>query len=238
MGVFYAVGVGAGGGSSMTLEAAGILSSCASVFYPVVAGAHSAFDSVREAVDVGGKNCVALEFSMSRDVKKAEAEYALHARKVASALKEGDAAFVTVGDVSIYSTAAKMAGLVKELGFSVRFVAGVPSFCAAAASLALPLAAGDGEIRIVPGDAAFRSGRLGEILGSPGTKVFMKSPRHLREIIAEIRRRGLSESAYLVQDAGGAGERVFRGEEIERLGEGEYVGAYMSVVVVRGEKIV
>lgn len=235
-GTFYAVSTGPAGADFITLGAVRVLGRCPTIFYPVTGsgeGKHIAFDCVCEAVDVSGKECVGVRFSMSGDKARTDAEYGAFASRAAEYLEKGDVAFVSIGDVSIYSTAARIAKIVGQMGFRVEFVAGVPSFCAAACSCALDMAPGLGdEIRIIPGDACYRSGALGDVLSSPGTKIFMKSPRHLGEIVSEVVSRGLSGSAHLVQGAGGADERIVTGDVLAEAGADVFGNAYMSVLVV------
>lgn len=50
-----------------------------------------------------------------------------------------DVGFLTLGDPSIYSTAMYIHRILKEAGYRTGMIAGVPSFCAAAARLDIAL---------------------------------------------------------------------------------------------------
>ncbi|WP_411655745.1 SAM-dependent methyltransferase [Anaeromassilibacillus sp. SJQ-1] len=63
---------------------------------------------------------------------------------VAEELKKNqDIALLTLGDPSIYSTCMYIQNQIRAMGFSYQMVAGVPSFCAAAASLGESLTEAD-----------------------------------------------------------------------------------------------
>jgi precorrin-2 C(20)-methyltransferase len=233
---FYAVSTGPSGPDFITLGAVRAVSRARAVFYPVTGSgggeSHIAFDCVREAVDLSGKKCVPVRFSMTRDGKRTELEYEGLSRMVASELAFGDVAFVSIGDVSVYSTAARISSLVASLGFECVFVPGVASFSAAACACTMDLASAGREIRIVPGDASFESGALQSFIADADAKVIMKSPRHLSKIVALVVSSGLSSRAALVQKAGGEGQRIFSGDELSRL-PSPLEDSYMSVLLIK-----
>ena len=155
----YAVSTGPSGSKYLTQEAIAVITSCNTIFYPVTPGGtnpHIAFDCIKQAVDVSRKQCVGVTFSMSRNEKTTEQEYETVVNQVSQALTHGDVAFIAIGDISIYSTAARVADIMQSKGMNTQFVSGVPSFCVAAGSLKLDLAQTDEEIRIIPGDAYFK----------------------------------------------------------------------------------
>ena len=93
----------------------------------------------------------------------------------------------------------------EEAGFSVEYVSGVPSFCAAAARLCIPLAERDEPLHIIP---AFHTG---EGLNLPGNCVLMKSGRRIGEVKEALLRSGRKVSA--VENCTMKDERVFRRAE-------------------------
>lgn len=233
---FYAVSTGPAGADFMTVGAVRVLSGCGAVFYPVTSSggveSHIAFDCVRDAVDLSGKKCVPVRFSMTRDEERTGREYEEISRMVASELSRCDVAFVSIGDVSVYSTAARLSSLVSSLGFECVFVPGVTSFSAAASACSMDLASAGREIRIVPGDESFESGRLQSFIADDDAKVIMKSPRHLSKIVELVVSSGLSKRACLVQRAGGEGQRIFSGDELSSI-PSPLGDSYMSVLLIR-----
>ena len=80
---------------------------------------------------------------------------------------------------------------------------GVPSFCAAAARLNLPLAEWDEPIHIIP--AVHRTDSK---LDLPGTYVLMKSASHMAEIKKLLAESGRDVSA--VENCGMESEKIYR----------------------------
>ena len=233
MNTFFAVSTGPARSDYLTLGAVKALNRCGTIFYPVTGGEkHVAFDCVREAVDVSRKNCIGMKFSMTTDEKKTSGEYDDFCAQVEKALVKGDVAMVAIGDVSVYSTAARIGKMLRKKGVPVSFVSGVTSFCAAAGEFALDLAEADEGIRIVPGDAFFSAGKIDSVLDDAGAKIFMKSPRHLKEIIDIALKKKPTDKLYLVQGAGYENKRLFSGRDLDNLPAEVFDKAYMSVLIV------
>ncbi len=232
----YAVSTGPSGSKYLTQEAIAVITSCNTIFYPVTPGGtnpHIAFDCIKQAVDVSRKQCVGVTFSMSRNEKTTEKEYESVVHQVSEALVHGDAAFIAIGDISIYSTAARVADIMQSKGMNTQFVSGVPSFCVAAGSLKLDLAQTDEEIRIIPGDAYFKNGKLDSVLEGEGTKIIMKSARHLKDILHAIAQKDMLHHASLVHNAGYENEKVFQGKALLSIPEDLFSRAYMSIIIIQ-----
>lgn len=233
---FYAVSTGPAGSDYLTLKAVCVLKNCKTIFYPITGeNSHVAFDCISEVVDVSEKNCIGVRFSMSNDKEKTQKEYNDFYLQVKNELSKGSVAFIAIGDVSVYSTAARIAKMIEKSGYKIEFVAGVTSFCASACECKLDLAEQDEEIRIIPGDAYFKNGKLDEVLKSDGTKIFMKSPRHLKSIIEKIIELKIVEKTHLIQGVGYENQKIFSGKELLNLNDDVFEKAYMSVIIVKGE---
>jgi len=234
--IFYAVSTGPANSDYLTLKAVKILNQCKSIFYPITKSenkeTHIAFDCIKEVIDISNKNCIGVTFSMTNDKAKTQAEYDSFIEQVQEELQNGDVAFIAIGDVSIYSTAARFAKMIESNGYNIKFISGVTSFCASACECALDLAETDKEIRIIPGDAFVKSNKLDEVLKSSGTKIFMKSPRHLKSIIEKIIEFNLCESSYLIQGVGYESQKIFSKENLLNLDEEVFKKAYMSVLII------
>ena len=98
-------------------------------------------------------------------------------------------------------------------------VPGVPSFCASAAVLNIPLCENDQELHIIPGTYSPT-----EALAYPGVKVFMKN--NLPETLAAARERNLS--VRMVENCGTPDQHVYRS-----LGEMPENTGYYSLVIVK-----
>ncbi len=189
-GTLYGVSVGPGDPELMTLKAVRRLEKC-----PVIAAPQTRkragcwrWTSPRCAGDaLDGKTIVPLYFAMSRDPAALAASHEKAAAAVQQYLDAGqDVAMLNLGDVSVYATFGYLQEIFRGRGLCHRNGAGVPSFCAAAARLNVPLTGGmDTPLTIAPGDGRDR------VLAAPGTKVLMKSGRQLPETLAALAEAGL-----------------------------------------------
>ena len=177
-GTFYGVSVGPGDPELLTLQAVRLIRQCPVLAAPQTAsGQMLALDIARRALGdaLDGKTIVPLHFAMSRDPAVLAASHRQAARAVRPFLDAGqDVAMLNIGDVSIYATFGYLQEILQAEGYATAMAAGVPSFCAAAARLNVPLTGGmDTPLTIAPGGWADR------VLETPGTKVLMKTGRQL-----------------------------------------------------------
>lgn len=226
----YGVGVGPGDPELLTLAAVRCVRACPVVASPQTRdGAMVALDIVRAEVDLSDKQVVPLRFTMSPDAAVRSACHEKLAGELCSYLARGlDVALLNLGDVSIYATYQHVAPYVRSRGFRCRAVAGVPSFCAIAATLGENLTPGmDTPLHVFP--AAYADVRAACEL--EGTKVLMKAGKDFPETREQLRRAGALSRAALVQDCGLENERVV--PNLADAPEDELATSYFSTVVVR-----
>ena len=224
-GVFYGVSVGPGDPELLTLKAQRILRECDLIAAPQTRnGRHLALDIVSGILGAE-KPVLPLPFPMDEDkTRQADADAAA-ADAIALELEKGrTVAMVTLGDASIYSSCARVAGLLAGRGYRTGIVPGVASFCAAAAALGVSLTDGDKPVHILPGgveqDAA---------LSLPGTKVLLKSGRQLPKVLGTLARLGLLEKSMAVKNCGLPGED--RCPDLSRRAPGPDAGYFVTVIV-------
>ena len=112
-------------------------------------------------------------------------------------------AFLTLGDVTVYSTYGYVHKKLLDLGYESVLVNGVPSFCAAAAKLGISLGEKAESIHILPGSYPVKDG-----LKLSGTKILMKSGKKIADVKRELL---LTECpAWMVENCGMEGERLIR----------------------------
>ena len=234
--IFYAVSTGPGSADLLTLQAIKVLKECDAIFFPESERNTIALHSISQitGLDFSQKALIPCRFSMTLDKEKSAAEY----QKVASdCLKflreEKSVVMLSIGDVSLYSTAARTARLIKNQGFEVRFISGVNSFSAAAASSEIFLCDRDEKLTVIPGDAFFAKGKLESALEDEGTKVLMKMNRHLKEIISILEKLDMIQNATLIQKASLPDEKIFQGKEIAVMTEEDLKASYLSVMIVK-----
>lgn len=205
-GTLYGVSVGPGDPELLTLKAVKCIEHCAVIAAPQTPGGGMlALDIARGAVDMTHKTIVPLRFAMSRDktVMRAAHEAAVNALR--PYLDAGqDVAMLNLGDVSIYATFGHLQAVLQPQGYLTAMIAGVPSFCAAAARLNMPLTGGmDMPLTVAPGK------EVQSVLDTPGAKVLMKSGRQLPAVLEQLAQRGLLAQSAMVCNCGLPNEQVY-----------------------------
>ena len=234
-GKFYAVSTGAGSTELLTLKAIRILRGCEIIFYPESGKNTIALDSIFHdtGIDFHQKTLVPCHFSMSGNPEKTILEYEHIASKCEEYMNIGkDVAMLSIGDVTLYSTAARTASLIKKHGFDIEFSAGVNSFSQAACSASLSLCETDEKLTVIPGDSYYTNGKIKAALTDEGTKILMKMGRHLKEIISILDELDLIQNATLVQKASLPEEKIFFGKELLHMSEKDFESAYLSIIIL------
>lgn len=223
-GIIYGIGVGPGDPELMTLKAVKRIREL-----KVIAIPHKnkeqcmAYQIARQAVpEIEEKECLYLHMPMTKDENVLKESHELAARKVREHLDKGeDVGFITLGDVSIYSTFTYLWERLLKEGYSTRLESGIPSFCAVAARVGIPLVSGSEELHIIPA-----SYQIKDALELSGVKVLMKAGRQMRAVKEELKKCGAS--AIMVENCGMPDERIYGS-----LAEIPEDAGYYSLVIVR-----
>ena len=228
IGTFYGVSVGPGDPELMTLQAVRRLENCPVIAAPQTPkGGMLALDIARSALGeaLDGKTIIPLHFAMSRDPAVLAASHKAAVQAVRPYLDAGqDIAMMNLGDVSIYATFGYLQRLLEAEGYPTAMAAGVPSFCAAAARLNVPLTGGmDTPLTIAPG------GWTDRVLEMPGTKVLMKAGRQLPVLLDTLQQADKLKKSALVCNCGLPDERVYPDLSLER--PQEQAGYFATVLV-------
>lgn len=223
-GVLYGVGVGPGDPELLTVKAVRLLRTADVIAAPDSGGeSRTALNIVRDYV--ADKPVLLCPTPMTRDRETLDRVWEDNAARVCALLEQGKrVAFVTLGDPTVYSTYFYLHRRVLARGFRAEIVPGVPSFCAAAAKLGVPLCEGDERLLVVPAS----HGDWNESLDVDANKALMKAGRQLEPLRETLRQRGELENASLVVNCGLPGERVW-----PSFAQAEGEVGYFSLVLLR-----
>ena len=201
-GTLYGVGVGPGDPTFMTLQAKQTIETVDKVFIPVtkLGEKSKAFEIVKQVVDVPSENVVEVVFAMKRSKEEQKIGWEEAAKQICLALDKGEhVALVTIGDVSIYSTAFYVCEIVKQRGYEAKMVTGIPSFCAGASLAGISLVEGSESLLVIPSLKGME--QIEQMLPFCDTLVIMKAGKYMEEIECLIEKES-NMSAYVLSNIG------------------------------------
>ena len=225
-GILYGIGVGPGEPDLMTIKAAKTIRACDVIAVPGVDFRESvayniALGAVEELKD---KKVVGMPMPMTKDRQVLDENYRQTACQIEQWLDEGkQVGFLTLGDVTIYSTYLYVHRMVTEDGYHTEIINGIPSFCAAASRLNTGLVERSEELHVIPA-----SYQVEEALKLSGTKIFMKAGRQIARVKEQLRMA--RADVVMVENCGMDGEKVYRG--VEEMNEN---AGYYSLMIVRSQ---
>lgn len=219
---FYAVGLGPGRKGLITYRAVEVLQTSDVVFVPDSGSAEQvAFDIVKEFV--AEDKIVKKNMPMCRDLSVLDKQHDLVAEEAAVFLRKNKSvAFANLGDPTIYGSVMYIHKRIKAMGGQTEIIPGVPSFCAAAASLDSSLCERGEPLHIIP--ASY--GNLDEALRLDGCKVLMKAGHSYQAALDQIKKLG--REAQTVARASMQGEEIYDSLEKARNASG-----YFTLIFVR-----
>lgn len=225
-GILYGTGVGPGDPELLTLKAARLIRENEVIALPGAnARETAAYQIAVQAVpELAEKTLLSLDMPMTHDRAWREHCHDLAADAVEEYLKKGEnVIFLTLGDPAVYSTYLYIEKRIAARGYQTEMVSGIPSFCAAAARLGIPLSEWNEPIHVIPAVH-----RLDQELDQPGTYVLMKSGKKMDQVKEMLRRSG--RDVVMVENCGMPGEKVYRSvEEIP-----DSAGYYSLIIAKEG----
>lgn len=227
-GVLYGVGVGPGDPELMTLKAVKTIENCELIGIPAKdRDSCTAWQIALQAVpSMADKPVIAVPVPMTTDAGRLDAAYKEGCDRLSVQLAEGKSiAFLNLGDPAVYGSYMEIHKRILEAGFAARVISGVPSFCAVAAALDLPLGDRREMIHILPGCYG-----IGDMEKLTGTKILMKSGRRVgavKEALCAMEESGRGK-AYAVSNCGMKDERICK-----EIGELPEDAGYFTTIVVK-----
>ncbi len=220
-GLLYVIGVGPGDPGLLTIKAADILRQV-----NVIAGAKKgdgeglAFQIAEKAVpDIASKEKLLLKIPMTKDSVALHEAHEKAAHLIESYIKrDKTVALLTLGDPVLYSTSSYIWDRIKDKGYKIEIISGVPALCAAAARITTALATGNETISIsTPENTDF---------AHQETSIILKAGDKLGELKQKVKEAG--KEAWLIENCGMPDEKVYAG--IENIPD---KAGYMSLLIVK-----
>lgn len=230
-GKLSAIGLGPGDPDLLTVKAVNILKVADAVIVPKarIKAESVARDIVSRALG-GDLPFVEMVFPMSRDKNELKSHWDKAAEQVLKLLNKGkNVAFVTLGDVSLYSTFSYMEQSLKTLDPSVRaeLVPGISSIQLAAVKFDTPLALGDESFGVYPLPPAMTD--LDKALDAHDNIVIMKIGKRLGELKEYLESRGLLKQSAFIRRAGFPDEYLCK--DLVSMENDE--SGYLSILMVK-----
>lgn len=247
-GKLYVVGIGPGDPGLLTLKAAAILEEVPVLLVPKgrEEGTSLALSIIDGVVRLQGKKIVELHFPMmktkrdqcaavvdqdhsNKDLSTLNEKWNTAAETILETLRGGqDAAFITIGDPSIYSTYfyihERLLDKIPDL--VIEIIPGISSINASAAQAGMSLGLGNERIAILPANYL---GSLEETLEKFDTVLLMKVNKVFDTVRDMLITRGLAETAVYTALVGMSDQRIIR--DIRQVKEEDL--NYFSLVIVR-----
>ena len=221
-GTAYGVGVGPGDPELITVKAIRLIRENEVIAVPGRDAKESAAYkiAVQAVPELRDKKLLPVPMPMVKDRGQLEEAHREGAALIKHYLDNGEnVVYLTLGDPTIYCSFSHLQHILEAEGYPVVLVSGVPSFCAAAARLNLPLAEWDEPLYVIPS-----AHNTETALDQPGTYVLMKSAGHMKEVKEMLTSSKRDASAVL--NCGMEGEQVCR--RIEKIPDD--VG-YFSLII-------
>lgn len=205
--IAYGVGVGPGDPELMTLKAVRLIRENEVIAVPGKNPKESvAYQiAVQNVPELGDKELVPMDTPMTRDRERLKKAHRKCADVLESYLDKGkNIVYITLGDPTVYCTFSYIQRLLEADGYTTALVSGVPSFCAAAARLRVPLAEWNQPLHIIP------AAHTEEFpLQNGENYVLMKSASRMKEVKAFLRQSG--KSVYAAENCGMENEKLCYG---------------------------
>jgi precorrin-2 C(20)-methyltransferase len=230
-GTFYGIGVGPGYSKYLTLQAKEAIEKSRHIFYPRGNSTDEsmALNTIEPYMRKDAK-VEELMFPMTKDKNVLEYHWSLNAKKVAEVVGTGeDAAFITIGDSTWYSTYIYVVKTLRELlpEVPIETIPGISSFSAAAAMLNEAIGEGKQRVAVIPVNRDLSNVR--DALESFDTIVMLKAGSKLNRLVALLEEMNLIDHAVFLSYIGTEDERI---EKDLRQFRNQTAG-YMSLIIVK-----
>lgn len=226
-GILTGIGVGPGDSELLTLKAIKAIRNSDVIMVPGEDYRQStAYKIARGAVpELEKKMVVGVNMPMTKEREILDMSYRKAADLAEGWLLEGkNVGFLTLGDVTVYSTYMYVHKLVGADGFQTEIVNGIPSFCAAAARMNMDLVERSEQLHIIPASYWIEDG-----LELPGTKVLMKAGSQIGNVKEILKKRNLD--AVMIENCGMQDEKIYA--SVDEIDEN---AGYFSLLIIKDQE--
>lgn len=228
-GTLHGLGLGPGDPELITLRSWRVISLVPVVAYPEGPSGQSRARTIAAPFIPDDVEELPLHIPFGVTGAQLEAAYDRAAAIVSARLDEGkDVALLCLGDPLTYGTFGKLAARLAQR-YPVRVTPGISAPQAAAARVGRALAQGDGPLKFLPATMD-EDMLLAECMNRHATLAILKVGRNLPRVHDALRQAGRLEDALVVEELGGADERVVPLPEAVRAADDE--SRYFSLVLV------
>ncbi|MBP2643878.1 MAG: cbiL [Firmicutes bacterium] len=227
-GIFYGVGVGPGDPELLTLKAIHTIKKADVIIAPQTEKkSESVALSICRPYIHENTKIVKMKFPMVFCATTLSNAWQENKDIILNFLQEGKkVVFLTLGDPMLYSTYIYVFRLLKDCGYPVHTIPGIPAFCAISSYIGYPMAEGDNIVSILPATADEEV--MDKVLAVSDNVVLMKVYKNFKEVIGKLEDNGLLENAVMVSKCGLAGEQI-----VHNLKEVDEKVNYLSTILTR-----
>lgn len=207
-GIFYGVGVGPGDPELLTLKAVKVIEAADVIIAPKTEKKEDstalsiARPYLKDSVEI-----LSLVFPMVNDVDTLTQAWESNKVAILAELQAGKkVVFLTLGDPMFYSTYMYIYRLLKDSGFGIETVPGVPAFCAIGSQLGQPLAEGTDVLSIIP--ATMEEEDMDKILSLSDNVVLMKVYKNFKDVVEKLNQHGYGDNSVMISKCGLPDEQI------------------------------
>ncbi|MEM9581569.1 MAG: precorrin-2 C(20)-methyltransferase [Pseudomonadota bacterium] len=198
-GTLYGIGLGPGDPELITLKAARLIQNATTIAYPTLAGGDSFARAIAAGLIPESAREIRMDVPMSTERAPAQKAYDAGAAEIGHILSSGEnVVCLCEGDPFFYGSFMYLFARLTD-SFDVQIIPGVTSITACAARAAMPLAARNERLTVLPGPLPEEE--LTSRIDGAESVAIMKVGRHLPKIRNVIDRLGLTDQAMYVERA-------------------------------------
>lgn len=207
-GIFYGVGVGPGDPELLTLKAVKVIQQADVIIAPKTEKKEDsvalsiAHPYLKDDVEI-----LRLVFPMVNHATTLTDAWEQNKEVILAQLQAGKkVVFLTLGDPMFYSTYMYIYRLLKDSGYGIETVPGVPAFCAIGSQLGQPLAEGTDILSIIP--ATMSEEKMDKMLSLADNVVLMKVYKNFAQVVEKLQQHGFGDNAVMISKCGLPDEQV------------------------------